>query len=1022
MATLKEKIQDLLKSTASEEVKLVCESFLKETDGKDINPSDMVAESLFTNLKSYVDKDSKVGALLNERQGYEQSIMDIESKISRDAAQRLAESWDTNRRDKKISNVGNLIDNTLKAENINKASQAELIVEKLSGLSDETAKKFVDIAKMDSYSIKESISAIKSSPIASHPNLKYVITKFESALMENTPEYAVAQNFIAQVSPFKWDATVKNAINLVQESINSKAAELEVQNTIHNIKATDGKRFFTDVVARMNEWVYSENKNVHTLIKEMKNYMFNPHVKQLADKLMIMENSKGTQFNIPVKDSNCSVAKIYSPVLSATNGQVFKAGNNFYHSTENKFVKLSEQQINALPKDFAELCESFFNPNVKVVNENVVIYVGKSKFELTNDNRIFVNEKQIDASTLGSQLMFHTQQTIFRDSSNMANVVMNIYENLNNICEIDYGKAIYSNVFEGVGVFLFKKGDKIFVNKINAAMNENSFYKANGLQTVNLVKEFLSFNMSESLAEFLEGDYKTKALMEGELNSVLSNIQILESELDKIEKAILEDPSFADVKEIADAKTIIEHELNGLKSQWQEMNTELKQFETAKEEDETEEPEEIIEEPKEEEKEEGEEVEGEKEEGAEEGAEPEAVTVEKPEVTGGLVDTGLLGAEGNQAAATAIAGNDHIDANVAQAETEGGNVLDAGFAGAEGQQKSEVPGEDISNAIKQDVIATPVITPGEVAEVIPGEAAADEIPVAVTPAAGEAPTPAGDAAVVADVVANVDDNTAGEIPAEVKPEAEGTDVDPKEEEPKEEEVKESQISESIGVDSKVKDKVSGKVGKVTAVNDEMFSILFDDGETAERKLGDLEDADAEVEQNIEKNEEPVDGDAPAKNTSNEAADVDNAATGEEGKDTEEKEKEEGEDMFVKATITLDLGPFKAGDAVEIDAANYTSSGDDEPVKLKEPKDGVSEVPKKYLKVEDNAPAEGGDDVDAKVAAVLQQMQELETLLSDDNTKGSKAIEAAKEKLKKFAEALGKENKDDDKSEEEEEAK
>ena len=109
MATLKEKIQDLLKSTASEEVKLVCESFLKETDGKDINPSDMVAESLFTNLKSYVDKDSKVGALLNERQGYEQSIMDIESKISRDAAQRLAESWDAKRRDKKISNVGKML-------------------------------------------------------------------------------------------------------------------------------------------------------------------------------------------------------------------------------------------------------------------------------------------------------------------------------------------------------------------------------------------------------------------------------------------------------------------------------------------------------------------------------------------------------------------------------------------------------------------------------------------------------------------------------------------------------------------------------------------------------------------------------------------------------------------------------------------------------------------------------------------------------------------------------------------------
>jgi len=1010
MAQLREKIQDLLKTTTSTEVKAVCESFLNETTGMDINPNDRIAESLFTNLKSYVDKDSKVGALLNERQGYEQSIQDIESKISREAAQRLSENWDLTRKDKKVSNVGNLMDNTLKAENTAKAVQSNLLLEKLSGIEDASAKQFVEKSKIDSYSVKESLEAIKGSPIASHPNLKYVITKFESALMENAPEYAIAQNFIMQVSPFKWDATVKTAVNAVQESINSKAAEIEVQNTIAAIKATDSKRFFSDITSRMNEWVYSEKKNVYDLIKEMKGFMFNPHVKQLADRLMLMENTKGTQFNIPVKDSNCSVAKIYSPVHTEANGQVFRAGNNFYYATEKSFAKLTESQINALPKEFAELCESFFNPNVKVVNENVVIYVGKSKFELTNDNRVFVNEKQIDVTTLGSQLMFHTQQTIFRDSSNMANVVMNIYENLNSICEIDYGKAIYSNVFEGVGVFLFKKDGKIFVNKVNTAMNENSFYKANGLQTVKLVKEFLSFNMSESLAEFLAGDFKKKAIMEGELNTVLSNIQILEAELDKIEKAILEDPSFADVKEIADAKTIIENELNGLKSQWQEMNTELKNFETVSEE-EAEEEEEVEEIPTEEvEAEEAPEAAADdaevEVEAAEEGVEPEAAVPAEAEA---IVATGLLGAEGVQAVATAIAGNDHIDANAAAGTDTGGQVVDAGYAGAEGAQKGETPGVETSNAILAETPAAPVLTPGPSdAQVIPGEAAPATIPVAVTPAAGEAPTPV--AATTDAVVVDVDADTAGEIPAEVKPEDNTTDVDPEEEEPKEEEVKENEntLAESIGVDSKVTDKVSGKCGKVTAINDEMFSILFDDGETAERKLSDLEDADSEIEQNIENNEAPVDADAPKATEEN---NENEEAHGTEGEDTEKP----ADAMFVNATITLDLGPFKAGDQVEIDAASYTSSGDDEPIKLKDAKDGVSEIPKKYLKVEDSKPAEG-EDTDAKVAAALQAIQDLETLLGGENTKGSKAIEAAKEKIKKFAESLGKEEeKTDDES-------
>lgn len=1039
MANLKEKIQDLLKNTTSQEVKVVCESFLKEADGKDVNPTDRIAESLFSNLKSYVDKDSQVGALLNEREGYAKSIMDIESQISKNAAQRLSENWDANRRDKKISNVGNLMDNTLKAENIEKAAQGEALLEKLSTIDDASAKKFIDKSKVDSYSLKESIQDIKGSQIANHPNLKYVIAKFESSLMENTPEHLLVSDFLSQINGFKWDPTIKKATEKIQESINSKAAELQVQNTISAIKATDHKRFFTDIVGRMNEWVYSENKNVHDLVKEMKGYMFNPHVKDLAHKLMLMENSKGTQFNIPVKDSNCSVSKIYSPVYAAVNGQVFRAGNNFYHATDSKFAKLSEAQINALPKEYLELCESFFNPSVKVSDDSITVYLGNTKFRFDGEKRIFVNERQIDATTLGSQLMFHTQQTIFRDTSNMANVAMNIYENLDNICEIDYGKSIMSNVFEGVGVYLFKRDDKVFINKMNPSMNENVFVKANALQTVNLVKEFLSFNMSESLAEFLEGDYKKKALMEGEMNQILSSIQLLEAELDKIEKAILEDPSFADVKEIADAKTLIENELNSLKSKWSESSEELKKFETVSENDEEEEEVEIIEEPKakddenkgddEDQDQDNDDDNGDKDpDGGEPKVEAEENTgvdpvtpVEAPQATTGVVDTGLLGAEGAQATAT-IPGNDHLDSNAQNAAAPSGEVLNTGFAGAEGAQQAN--NGQMATDIKTDTAATPVLTPGPAdAAVIPGQAAPSSIPVSVTPAAGEA-TPVANA--TAEVSVNAPDAPAADDAAKAGDEgnkdAEKVDavvVDVK----KEEEVKENQniLAESIGVDSKVKDKVSGKTGTVTAMSDEKFTVLLDDGEPVERTLSDLEDVAQEIEQNVMNNEQPVDKEkaAPAETAddANENENADDAANagGQEGADTEKEEA-----MFVKATLTIDLGPFKAGDSVEIDAANYTSGGDDDAIKLKEPKDGVSEIPKKYLSVVNDNSAEGGDDADAKVAAVLQQIQDLETFLNDENTKGSKAIEDAKAKIKKFAASLDKkdEPKADDKSGEE----
>jgi hypothetical protein len=533
--------------------------------------------------------------------------------------------------------------------------------------------------------------------------------------------------------------------------------------------------------------------------------------------------------------------------------------------------------------------------------------------------------------------------------------------------------------------------------------------------------------------------------MEGDMNIMLSSIQLLEGELDKIEKVILEDPSFADVKEVADAKTLIENELNKLKARWAEIGEELKKFETITEKEEEEEEVEVIEEPKEEEEEEPTEdtepkvivddvivaSEEEDAEGAAGAEEVETVApVEAAVPTGGVVDTGLLGAEGAQAAITTIPGNDHLDANAGASTSDtGGEVLNTGFAGAEGTQKGETPGVQTSNAILAEIPATAVLTPGPAdATVIPGDAAPSSIPVSVTPAAGEA-TPVADATAAVSVdatnVENTDDAPADDTEGDKDADASVVvDVKPEGEE-KEEEVKENinTLAESIGVDSKVKDKVSGKCGTVTAMNDEKFTVLLDDGEPVERTLSDLEDVADEIEQNITNNEQPVNKDEAADATDaetenqneNETAEDEANAAGQEGADTEKEEA-----MYVQATLNIDLGPFKAGDSVEIDAASYTSSGDDDAIKLKDAKDGVSEVPKKYLSVANNTPAEGGDDVDTKVAAVLQQIQDLETFLQDENTKGSKAIEDAKAKIKKFAASLDKEEDKpaDDKSGEE----
>ena len=988
MTNLKEKIQILLKDTDSAEVKTICESFLKKASNKEkISYADQMAVSLFENLKSYVE-DPTVKLLLNDKTGFEQSITEIESQISKNAAKNLLENWETVRRDKKVTNVGNHINNLMKDENKNAAKENIILNEKLA--STEIGKK---ITSVDNYMVKESILKIKNDKISEHLSLKYILAKFENKLDENQEEFTLVRDFVSSLEAFKWSPIVQESINDINKVITKKAADLEVQNAINSIRNTDHQRFFTDITNRMNEWLYSEKKNVYDLIKEMKGYVFNPYIKDLTNNLLLLENTKGTKFNIPVKDSNCIVSKIYSPVLLVESGQIFRSGNNFYISTETKLSKLTEAQINALPKNYLELCEAFFNPSVKVTDDNIFVFVGKSKVKFTEDGRVFINEKQIEPSTLSSQLLYHTQQNIFNNNANIDNVVMTISENLNNICEIDFGKNITSSVFEGLGVNIFKKADKIYLNRFNDSMNENSFVKATPIQAVNAVKHYLSFDMSESLLEFLEGDYKKKALMESNITLTMSNIEIVEKELNKIETLILADPFMSESNEIQQAKTLLETELAKLKAEWQNKNIELKKFQNIleEEEEEIEEPEELEEEPVEPEStEETPEIEDTETTELEMVEEP-AVTPTEPTVATGVVDSGLLGANGAQNATI------QTDAPSIVSPTTG--IVDSGYAGASGTQ---VAGIDVSQI---QTTEKPVITPGPVAGVIQQ---------GVTPGINQQ-EPTNNIAPSEEEMAAVNANvpTVGEETEETMIASEPTEEKPVDDIVDDEE---SKSNEAITLESIVKDKSTGKNGKVTGVNDEKFSVLLDDGETVERTLSDLTNADEEIESAIADNEKETLKEDPDKTENGEDDEKKTTNENEEVESTEGDDIEKPVDaMYVQATLTLDLGPFKAGDPIEIEAAGFTASGDDDPVKLKEPKEGVSEIPKKYLKIADSGNSEA--DVDTQVADVLQQIQNLETFLKEKNISGSKAIEAAKEEIKKFAETLGT-KKEDDKSEEE----
>ena len=110
-------------------------------------------------------------------------------------------------------------------------------------------------------------------------------------------------------------------------------------------------------------------------------------------------------------------------------------------------------------------------------------------------------------------------------------------------------------------------------------MKRNDLFEGNGTQAVNIVKEFLGFDISESMSDILENEDRALAIMRNDKQAIKNNMSIVESEMAKIAKAIQDNPSLTGSQEIKEAQAMLQKESESLKDKWNQINVEIERFE-----------------------------------------------------------------------------------------------------------------------------------------------------------------------------------------------------------------------------------------------------------------------------------------------------------------------------------------------------------------------------------------------------------------------------------------------------------
>jgi hypothetical protein len=560
------KLKDLTKSP---EVKQICESYLSGS-------TNFSKDQVLAAINEHASAENTP-----ELKSHWDAIKNEQLEASKRAAAALMESWNTNKRTS--FNSGSY------SEQENKKEDNTALLESLSSLAskDDNAKSFVEAQTLKNLGVLESIQKMKGLSISEYPKAKIVLEQYSNLILnKNIPEFALVHNFIAELEAFKWDVTVTPIAESLKAKADKFSREIEVSKVLEAIKNSGSSSFYSELSESLNNWLVSESKSSGLLSKEISKWSFNPIVRNLVNFLNENEATDTRKLELPINaQGESSVGRIYSPILIEGSKTLFVIGKNIFEAEGNEFRKLSTKEVGAVPADFISLVNATLRPYVKISEGIVNIQLGKKTVTLIEENEatsVYLGKSKLNFRNIGELakiLGLESASHFAVNESQVVSDILNLYVNYSNIVELDFAKNIKSKIYEGVEVNLIKWNNTIYLQRINESMRENSVYKVNGSQAVNMVKDFMRYDISEGLTEFLEGEQKVKSIMINDRTKVLENISKVEDQMTKIEGLMENNPLYASSKEIKSAHGLLSKELMVLREKWNQINLELEKIE-----------------------------------------------------------------------------------------------------------------------------------------------------------------------------------------------------------------------------------------------------------------------------------------------------------------------------------------------------------------------------------------------------------------------------------------------------------
>lgn len=417
------------------------------------------------------------------------------------------------------------------------------MIEKLKDDKDPETEKFIIREKrnlaINNLGIRTAIKDIMESDLVKQPTVGYMVNSLSNLTI--APEFMVVERFLHTIQPLMWNDMIKKHAETVIAAVDENREDINLQTAVKLIENSSSDYLMKAFEKELDDYIINRTDPTRTkLIEKLESYKFDYNIQTLLN--ILKESSDG--FQVYDSKKNSAVDSIYSPVLTEGENSIFYSGNTFFRKAGNNVSILNIEEMKSLPMDFVNLCHFLSQDNVKV-QENLITIFSRDKkvevFEEEGKKSLKVNDNPVTIENFNK--IFTNAGIFHRDEVNMMNNVYKVVESFDNIYNIDFGKRVTSRIIEDHFVDIYNLEESIFVHKVDLRNGINEFKETSAIETRELVKDFLKFDIAESFMELLtKEETEIKEHNDGK-KEIMEAIEYLEKQKENIQGALDETSS-----------------------------------------------------------------------------------------------------------------------------------------------------------------------------------------------------------------------------------------------------------------------------------------------------------------------------------------------------------------------------------------------------------------------------------------------------------------------------------------------